>query len=216
MIEEILAPTKDTVRSNFCLLIIFYFFSLFLSPVFTLCSLFFCLVVTLSSPDFPFFLTYVALFVKVGWKQMLEKMKADSKATAKVYWILRVEKAALLLFSLEKKLCSFTLEISAMSGLLWSKLLTRCSIHRTDRRSYWLFCENPNPNVVPDVSYTRLYDLWLLSSPPKSFRVSVKTFPTWLTRSIRYQLFMDVRPIRRLFIFPVREVQAPFLLSFGL
>lgn len=56
MIEEILAPTKDTVRSNFCL-IIFYFFSLFLSPVFALCSLFFCLVVTLSSPDecvFPF------------------------------------------------------------------------------------------------------------------------------------------------------------------
>lgn len=50
MIEEILAPTKDTVRSNFCLLIIFYFFSLFLSAVFTLCSLFFCLVVTLSSP----------------------------------------------------------------------------------------------------------------------------------------------------------------------
>lgn len=51
MIEEILAPTKDTVRSSFCLLIIFYFFSLFLLAVFTLCSLFFCLVVTLSSPD---------------------------------------------------------------------------------------------------------------------------------------------------------------------
>lgn len=90
MIEEILAPTKDTVRSNFCLLIIFYFFPLFLSPVFTPCSLFFCLVVTLSSPD-----ECVSPFSPVlnsrrslckGWvKTNAGEMKADSKATAKVY-----------------------------------------------------------------------------------------------------------------------------------